>query len=446
MREALAAFWSRVSLRLRIGALLIVGLCAVQGASLWWSLADRAAAAQRVAILQQAQRAADLMQVLDAIAPAQRPVAVAALRYPVLTLDAPAAPSGADMAGVAPLVNEVWSRRLGSRTVHVASTVGPLRWVRTAFGNHVMRVALATTLADGQGLRVEFEVVRPGLVGDALVWPFAAIALCTGILVVVAARWAMRPLDRLASGAQAFGLDLQAPPLPESGPPEVRRAAQMLNRMQAQLRQYIDGRIQALAAMSHDLRTPITRLRLRAELLADPVQREAFSRNLGELEQMVQSTLDYLRGNARPMLVAPVDLDGLLAQVVEDVEALGPAVPVSGATGLIVLGEPAELRRALVNVLRNALVHAKEPQLFVEADPAWAMVHVQDRGPGIPDTELHRVIEPFYRLDASRNRETGGAGLGLAVAHDVATRHGGQLRLANRTQGGLQATLVLPLG
>ncbi len=443
MVERLASLWARVSLRLRIGSLLLVGLLAVQGSSLWWSLADRAAAAQRVAIAQQAQRVADLVQVLDAIEPTQRQAVAVALRYPRVSLDPVGPLSGADGLNVKPIIEGVWLRRLGARPAEVSSVEAPLRWVRPRSGGDGIRLQVDTRLADGQALRAELEVVKIGLVGDALLWPFVAISLATALLVAVAVRWALNPLDRLSAGVQAIGARLDTEPLAETGPPEVRNAAQMLNRMQAQLREYIGGRVQALAAMSHDLRTPITRLRLRAELLPDPVQKEAFTRNLLELEQMVQSTLDYLSGGAQAVTLEPLDLDGLIAQVVETVEALGTEIAVEGATGLVVPGDAAQLRRALTNLLRNAVVHGRSPTVRVEGDGHQVSIHVEDRGPGIPEDELQRVTQPYYRLDAARSRETGGAGLGLAVASEVALSHRGQLLLANREGGGLRATLVL---
>ena len=443
MVERLASLWARVSLRMRICSLLLVGLLAVQGSSLWWSLADRAAAAQRVAIAQQAQRVTDLVQVLDAIEPAQRNAVAAGLRYPRVSLDPPGPLPGADGLNVKPIIEEVWLRRLGARPAEVISMQAPLRWVRPRSGSDGIRLQVDTRLADGQALRAEVEVVKIGLIGDALLWPFVAISLGTALLVAVSVRWALNPLNRLSAGALAIGARLDTQPLAETGPPEVRHAAQVLNRMQAQLREYISGRVQALAAMSHDLRTPITRLRLRAELLPDPAQKEAFTRNLLELEQMVQSTLDYLSGGAQAVKLEPLDLDGLIALVVEDVEALGTEVAIDGATGMVVLGDSAQLRRALTNLLRNAVVHGCAPGVRVEAEDHHVSIHVEDRGPGIPGDELQRVTQPYYRLDAARGRDTGGAGLGLAVASEVALSHGGRLRLANREGGGLQASLIL---
>ncbi len=216
-----------------------------------------------------------------------------------------------------------------------------------------------------------------------------------------------------------------------------------MNQMQAQLRDYIAGRVRALAAMSHDRRTPITRLRLRAELLNDPVQKEAFTRNLLELEQMVQSTLDYLSGGEQARVSTTLDVDGLIAQAVEDVEALGTPIQVGGSTGVVIAGDAIQLRRALTNLLRNAVIHGATPSLQVVVDANHVRIQVEDEGPGIPDEDLQRVLQPYYRRDASRSRDTGGAGLGLTVTSEVAGAHGGRLQLENREGGGLRASLIL---
>jgi len=224
----------------------------------------------------------------------------------------------------------------------------------------------------------------------------------------------------------------------------VRRASEVLNTLHQRLREHVQGRVQSLAAISHDLRTPITRLRLRAELLPDAESRASFSRDLRQLEEMVQGTLDYLRGVGEPMPLEPLDVDGLLAQAVEDVEALGARIATPEPTGIAVRGHAPSLRRALVNLLRNAMVHASEPMLAVDVEGQWVRIQVMDSGPGIPEPEFARVLRPFEQLDRSRGSASG-AGLGLSIANEVALRHGGRLELANREGGGLRVTLVLPV-
>ena len=416
----------------------------MQATSLWWTLSDRASTARRAALVQQVQRAADVVAVIDAVPAPDRAAVAAAVPYPLVRLDAASESQGAPPE-VLTVVREVWERRLPGRAVTVVAARGPLQRVRDPSRTRGLRIDMATSLRDGQPVQAEVEVGQPRFRTDGLLGPFLLLAVTTSLLVMLAMRWALRPLEQLASGAQALGAGLEAAPLPQRGPPEVRRAAEVVNELHRRLREHVQGRVQALAAISHDLRTPITRLRLRAELLPDPESRASFGRDLRQLEDMVQGTLDYLRGIGETPPLEPVDLDGLLAQAVEDVEAaLGVEVAGTEPTGLVVRGHAPSLRRALVNLLRNAVVHASEPELSVHAEGGLVQVHVLDRGPGIPKSELARVMQPFEQLDSARGSSSG-AGLGLSIANEIAIRHGGPLLIGNRAGGGLRATLRLTI-
>ncbi|TWO68714.1 HAMP domain-containing histidine kinase [Caenimonas sedimenti] len=441
MLERLRRAWARVPLRARLLLLLVAGLLSAQAASLWWALSDRAASARQAALVLQVQRAADLVAVIDAVPPGQRAAVAAALPYPLLRLNPVPQPEAAPPEVLA-VARGVWARRLPGRPVSVVATRGPLQRARPPGRTHGLRIVLGTSLGDGQLVQAEVEVGQSRFRTEGLLGPFVLLGVVTSLLVVLAMRLVLRPLEQLAVGAEALGTGLDATPLPEAGPPEVRRAAEVLNRLHARLKEHVQGRVQSLAAISHDLRTPITRLRLRAELLPDPESRTSFARDLRQLEEMVQGTLDYLRGIGEAAPLEPVDLDGLLAQAVEDVEALGAAVPHPEPTGLIVQAHAPALRRALVNLLRNAVVHAAAPELAVEAAGGVVRIHVMDRGPGIPESEIARVLRPFEQLDPSRGTSPG-AGLGLSIASEVALRHGGRLVIRNRDGGGLCATLEL---
>lgn len=446
MREQLQRAWAGVSLRVRLLLLLLVGLLSVQATSLWWAVSDRAATARRAALVQQVQRAADVVAVIDAVRPADRGTVAAAVAYPIVRLDMPSAPDAARPDAAVPeviaVVREVWRRRLPDRAISVVVARGPLLRVRDASPAQGLRITVATHLRDGQRIQTEVEVGQPRLRTDGLLGPFMLVGVLTSLLALLALHWALRPLEQLARGAQALGAGLNAMPLPRRGPPEVRHAADVLNGMHQRLKDQVQGRVQSLAAISHDLRTPITRLRLRAELLADAESRTSFGRDLRQLEEMVQGTLDYLRGLGEVQPLEPVDLDGLIAQAVEDAEALGTPIASPEPTGLIVRGYAPSMRRAIVNLLRNAVVHASDPTLSVDAAHGRVRVHVMDRGPGIPDAEMARVLRPFEQLDRSRSSASG-AGLGLSIADEVAKRHGGQLLIVNRGGGGLCVTLEL---
>lgn len=446
MHERLQRAWAGVSLRTRLLLLLLAGLLSVQAASLWWAVSDRAATARRAALVQQVQRAADVVAVIDAVRPSDRGTVAAAVAYPIVRLDMPLALDAAQPEAAQPevmaVVAEVWRRRLPDREFAVAVVRGPLERVRGASPVQGLRITVATRLRDGQRIQTEVEVRQPRLRTDGLLGPFVLVGALTSLLALLALHWALRPLEQLARGAQTLGAGLNAMPLPRSGPPEVRRAADVLNDMHQRLKDHVQGRVQSLAAISHDLRTPITRLRLRAELLADAESRASFGRDLRQLEEMVQGTLDYLRGLGKVQPLEPVDLDGLIAQAVEDAEALGTPIAIPEPTGLTVRGHASSLRRALVNLLRNAVVHASAPSLSVDAAQGRVRLHVMDRGPGIPDADIARVLQPFEQLDPSRSSPSG-AGLGLSIANEVATRHGGRLLIGNRAGGGLCVTLEL---
>jgi signal transduction histidine kinase len=264
------------------------------------------------------------------------------------------------------------------------------------------------------------------------------------VLSFVAVRWVTRPLHRLADAAEALGRDINRPPLAESGPVEVRRAAKAFNSMQERLGRYIRNRTGILTAMSHDLKTPITRLRLRAELLEQTELREKFVRDLSEMEQMVHSTLGFMRGLDDREPLRPIDVRALVEALQADAEELGHAVRVVGTPLSPYSGKPEGLKRALQNLLDNAVRYGREAEVVIEDQADVLNIIVRDRGPGIPEAELERVFEPFYRLEGSRNPGTGGTGLGLSIARNIAQSMGGDATVRNREGGGLEARLSLP--
>ena len=262
------------------------------------------------------------------------------------------------------------------------------------------------------------------------------------LLTLIAVRWVTRPLNVLASAAEALGGDIHRPPLPEHGPTEVRRAAQAFNSMQTRLIRFIDDRARILTAMSHDLKTPITRMRLRAELLDDDEQRLKFEKDLKEMEAMVAQTLDFMRGLGHEAR-QPVDIMALVERLKADNADLGRVVTIKGHSATPITGMPLMLKRCIANLLDNAVLHGKIAHVSIEDSADWLIIRVRDDGPGIPEIELERVFEPFYRLEGSRNRETGGTGLGLGIARDIAMAHGGDVSLRNHPDGGLEATVRL---
>jgi signal transduction histidine kinase len=302
-----------------------------------------------------------------------------------------------------------------------------------------------TQLHDGTA--VTLDARRPQ---DAPDWPLRMLISLAVLLAVVCAvtllatRWVTRPLKTLAAAAEDLGNDLKRPPLDEGGPLEVRRAARAFNAMQTKLDALISDRTRIFAAMSHDLKTPITRLRLRTELLDDPALREKFTQDLKEMEDMVGAALDFMRGLDSSEPAQAVDVMALIESIAADAREVGGTVEVTGAAAAPFSGHAQALKRCLTNLVDNAVKYGTRATVAVEDSAQALRICVRDAGPGLSEIDLERVFEPFYRVEVSRNRATGGNGLGLTIARNVARAHGGELVLRNRVEGGLEAELTLP--
>jgi signal transduction histidine kinase len=276
-----------------------------------------------------------------------------------------------------------------------------------------------------------------------------ALVAVTGITVALLAGWTVRrltrPLATLADAATGLARNLDQPPLPESGPTEVSRAARAFNSMQRELKSYLETRAQALAGVSHDLRLPLTRVRLRLEKVADADVKRSIESDLDEMEHMIRGTLDYLRAGSSTEAVVLTNVNALVEGVAEDIEALGATVCVHGRADRGIHVRPQALRRCLGNLLENARRYGGgRIDLTVIDLPGMLTIRIEDRGPGIPAAERERVFEPYVRLEQSRARHTGGTGLGLAIARAIARAHGGEVALAEREGGGLRVDVTLP--
>lgn len=268
----------------------------------------------------------------------------------------------------------------------------------------------------------------------------------TLVVALIATRHLAAPLERFAEGARRFGVDFRAPPIPVVGPQEIRQAILAFNAMQAQIQHFLHDRTQMLAAISHDLRAPLTRMRLRGEFIDDAEQQSRLFRDVDEMQAMVNSALDFFRDDARLEEATAFDLAELLLTVVDDFKDAGIEVSFEGPSRLVFVGRPIGVKRALVNLIDNAIKYGREPGVNLRALADRVEIRITDQGPGIAP-ELHeKVFAPFYRIEGSRNRNTGGVGLGLSAARATVLEHGGTLSLRNRQRGGLEARVVLPLG
>ncbi|MNG76227.1 Osmolarity sensor protein EnvZ [compost metagenome] len=299
------------------------------------------------------------------------------------------------------------------------------------------------TLADGAPLTID---VTPSPVPVArwlpvvLLIQLAVLLLCTWLAV----RLAIGPLTRLARAVDNLDPDKPGVQLDESGPREVRYAAVAFNALQARIAAYLKERMQLLAAISHDLQTPITRMKLRVEVMDEGVEKDKLWSDLGEMEHLVREGVAYARSmDTSTEAPCRVNLDAFLDSLVFDYQDSGAQVERHGSSGSLLETRPHALRRVLVNLVDNALKFAGAAELEVCREGNLTVIRVLDNGPGIPGGELDEVLKPFYRVEGSRNRSTGGTGLGLAIAHQLIQAMGGRLTLSNRASGGLCAQIEL---
>ncbi len=295
---------------------------------------------------------------------------------------------------------------------------------------------------------VGFEHIHPTKKGIATPWRLLIILIVLLFTVLtlslLAVRWLTRPLGILAEAAEHLGRDIHYSPLPENGPTEVRRAAHAFNTMQTRLTRYLEDRARILIAVSHDLKTPITRLRLRVEQLDDQHIRNSFLKDLDEMQSMTTATLDFMRGLENQEHIQLLDVGALLDSLQADYEDMGVSVTIKGDTPQPYPARPQSLKRCLVNLIDNAHKYGEQVTVTLRKQPEQLQIIITDEGPGIPEDALETVFEPFYRLERSRSRATGGTGLGLSIARNIARAHGGDIILHNRGGGGLEVILSLP--
>lgn len=301
-------------------------------------------------------------------------------------------------------------------------------------------------LSDGSWLNFSVSTLRLTSAPDhSVLGSLTAMALGILLVSIFLVRSVTAPLRSLATAADRIGIDAASADVPQAGPREVRLAASAFNRMQARIKRLIDDRTQTLAAVSHDLKTPITRLRLRAHFVRDEELRQTIESDLDEMEAMIQSTLDFLRGDSTGEEVRTVDIGTIIETVCDHLVDCGHDVVLCADTHAPLSCRPLAIKRAFSNLVDNAVKYGTRARVALTKQVDALTVTIDDDGPGIPPAELDRVFNPFYRLEASRSRETGGAGLGLTVARSTIRAHGGDVKLANRSGGGLSVTVTLPM-
>jgi signal transduction histidine kinase len=421
------------SLGSRIAGLLIVGLLLAYGlASLAW-LYERREAMGRMMNAYLGRDVATAVAVLERLPEAERAdwlprLARANYRYELGAAPADFTPSAPATALAQTLADELGAAR-----------------VMTSGARPDGELVFALKLADGAPLTLRAQPPRLMLSGSMLALLAAQIAVLA-VCGAAAVRLATRPLRRLADAAERLGDNPATAPLDEAGPREVAAAARAFNAMQARIAGHLRERAQILAAITHDLQTPLTRMRLRSELLADNEARDKLMADIDEMRGLVAEGLHYA-ASAHAAEEAPqaVDLIALLDGLVCDAQDAGQAVSFEAPASLPpVMTRPRALRRIVGNLLNNAVKFAGAAELVVTPGDGVLHIAVLDRGPGIPAAQLQAALQPFVRLEASRNRDSGGTGLGLAIAQRLAQALGATLALLPRDGGGLEARLSLP--
>lgn len=457
---------------------LLVGIALALGAGAWIYANARHEAVRTVGALGTAERIVNLVKLVNEV-PSEwwdrilRGFSDASFRVTILR-ERPALGSGEAASHPAHVIAEFMRAELQSREVLVTVSGAQVPHFGPGFGagphgpmmhggrmpgpmgqgpGALARAGLAwrglesaIALDNGRWLHVATTLPDTGPTMSPVL--LAALAIMAGTIALLTA-WAVRrltePLSVLAGAAESLGRNVDAPPLAAAGSIEMRRASQAFNDMQARLKRLIENRTLMLAAISHDLRTQLTLLRLRAEAAEPPDNRERMLATISEMEEMLAATLAFARDEAANETRKRIDLSALVSSIVDDMADAGLAVAAGQSVERIeTMAKPVALRRAVTNLIDNALKYAGAARVTLESGPAGIEIIVEDDGPGIPADHLVDVLQPFYRVEGSRSRDTGGIGLGLAITSSIAEAHGGKLSLANRTTGGLRAAIILP--
>lgn len=443
----------------QLAALLIGGLLSAHLVSLLIFSGERSQALEAVVRFGLVERLAALVEVIDDASPelGERLAQALSSRRTLLAIDARSSLPAAAMTGAETtfavqlaqalslgdrrprvrLVEEVRrGQRRGERRGHGRGERGPLA---------ITEVMISIPLKDGRWLNAASSFRTPRVEWS---WPWL-VSLAVSALVTLAIVWLVvrritRPMQALAAAAERIGRGEAATITPPQGPVEIRTTVEAFNAMQERLSRFVRDRMRMVAAVSHDLRTPITSMRLRAEFIEDEELKHDVIRTLNEMQAMTDAVLAFAREEAGAEETRSVDLAALIEGIVQDQVALGHEVSYEGPERLAWRCRPVSLKRALVNLVENAVRYAGSARVKLSQDKDGVVVTVEDSGPGIPQSRLEDVFEPFVRLEASRSRETGGVGLGLSIARSIARAHGGELTLANRSEGGLIARMTLP--
>jgi signal transduction histidine kinase len=444
-------------------AMLLLALAITQSLGLILLTDERNRAVRAALGLEAAGRAANVALLLDNAPADLRAEILRSADSPLVRFEVGPGPSAPhNSTDAAPFLDQI-RQILGPPERHVLADIHPLAVSPLAVPDGVpmemrpmhnammaahaepIELTLSIRLAGGDWLNVRTMFIRPGLqLSPQALLPLLLMVVAVALVAWATARRVVGPMRALAVGADRLGRGLDANPLPLTGPSEVRNTTQAFNSMQDRLTRFVSERTHMLAALSHDLRSPLTAMRLRIEMLDETEDSVRLKALVEEMQAMVEATLEFARGVAKTEPAATVDLAAMLSDLVDDVGGdRATLVPSSPLTATV---RPHALNRALRNLIDNAVRYGGVAEVSLTQEPGFALITVADKGPGLPEDQLEAVFEPFVRLEASRSRDTGGVGLGLAIARTIIQAHGGTIQLRNRIGGGLNAIVRLPVG
>jgi signal transduction histidine kinase len=450
------------TLRGQLVLVILTTFLVVQGVSLILFVDERGMAVRAALGVETAGRAANVVRLLEATPEELLPDILRAadsplVRFtvnPVASIDHLDHSAGGDIsARIAGFLNDDTPREIRvelhrvSQPENMKIPFNMKRMHREMMGLDLASVEmqLAISLRDGRWLNVSTRFHKP-----PIQWPWGStISFGLATLLIMAVVWfalsqLTGPLRKLAHAAERLGRGENVEPLPENGPEELHRLTRAFNDMQARLSRFVSERTRLLAALGHDLRSPLTAMRVRVEMVDDEETRDRLVSSIEEMQEMVQSTLSFARGMVTAEDSQATDFSVFLQELLMDIGQTDQRPDLQSETGLWVRIKPVAMRRGLRNVIENALRYGGQADLRAVREGATVRLSVADSGPGIPEADLERVFDPFVRVEKSRNLETGGTGLGLSIARTVIHAHGGEISLANRPEGGLIVTITLP--
>ena len=451
------------SLRVQLVLLVIAALVLAQAFSLLLFVDERSLAVRAALGFEAASRAANVARLIEEAPISLQPAILRAANSPLVRFDLSKSPAvdhethadnGAVEERVRSLLGQSSQREIRVELHEADQGILPMPHMgpeMTQMHQAMMRgklsaieMQLSISLTGEQWLNVATRFERP-----PLQWPWYSFVSfgMTAALILIVACWFLlsrliRPLLQISQAAERLGRGENVEPLPEMGPSEVRNLTRTYNRMQERLGLFIADRTQLLAALGHDLRSPLTALRIRAEMIDDDETRERVITSVEEMQGMVDETLAFAKGMATAENYEAVDLGAYLACLQSD---MLDSFTLEEGEKVTVRIRPQSVRRALRNLIENARRYGETAHVTYHHYAEHAFVAVSDNGPGIPETDLEKVFAPFFRLERSRSRETGGTGLGLSIARTIARAHGGDVSLSNRPAAGLMATMKLPI-